>query len=33
MKSLKPKILRFASLPSTNTELARQASEGAGEGL
>src|SRR5687767_13635776 len=33
MKSLKPKLLRFDSLPSTNTELARQASEGAGEGL
>ena len=33
MKFLKPKILRFESLPSTNTELARQASEGAGEGL
>ena len=33
MKSFKPKILRFESLPSTNTELARQASEGAGEGL
>jgi BirA family biotin operon repressor/biotin-[acetyl-CoA-carboxylase] ligase len=33
MKSLKPKILRFESLPSTNTELARHASEGAGEGL
>jgi len=33
MKSLKPRILRFESLPSTNTELARQASEGAGEGL
>ena len=33
MKSLKPMILRFESLPSTNTELARQASEGAGEGL
>ena len=33
MKTLKPKILRFESLPSTNTELARQASEGAGEGL
>ena len=33
MKSLKPKVLRFESLPSTNTELARQASEGAGEGL
>jgi BirA family biotin operon repressor/biotin-[acetyl-CoA-carboxylase] ligase len=33
MKSLKPKVLRFESLPSTNTELARHASEGAGEGL
>ncbi len=33
MKHLKPRILRFESLPSTNTELARQASEGAGEGL
>jgi BirA family transcriptional regulator, biotin operon repressor / biotin---[acetyl-CoA-carboxylase] ligase len=33
MKTLKPKILRFESLPSTNTELARLASEGAGEGL
>src|SRR5688500_16180078 len=33
MKSLKPKILRCGSLPSTNTELARQASEGAVEGL
>ena len=33
MKSLKPRILRFESLPSTNTELARHASEGAGEGL
>src|SRR5215510_13717963 len=33
MKILKPRILRFESLPSTNTELARQASEGAGEGL
>jgi BirA family transcriptional regulator, biotin operon repressor / biotin---[acetyl-CoA-carboxylase] ligase len=33
MKSLKPKILRFESLPSTNTELARHASEGAPEGL
>ena len=33
MKAFKPKILRFESLPSTNTELARQASEGAGEGL
>jgi BirA family biotin operon repressor/biotin-[acetyl-CoA-carboxylase] ligase len=30
---LKPKILRFESLPSTNTELARMASEGAEEGL
>ena len=30
---LKPKILRFESLPSTNTELARMASEGAAEGL
>ena len=30
---LKPKILRFESLPSTNTELARLASEGAEEGL
>lgn len=33
MKLLKTKILRFESLPSTNTELARQASEGAVEGL
>jgi BirA family transcriptional regulator, biotin operon repressor / biotin---[acetyl-CoA-carboxylase] ligase len=33
MKLLKPRILRFESLPSTNTELARQASDGAGEGL
>lgn len=33
MKSLKPKVLRFESLPSTNTELARRASEGVGEGL
>jgi BirA family biotin operon repressor/biotin-[acetyl-CoA-carboxylase] ligase len=33
MKSLKPKILRFESLPSTNTDLARHASEGAGAGL
>ncbi len=33
MKLLKPKILRFESLPSTNTELARHASEGAVEGL
>ena len=29
----KPKVLRFESLPSTNTELARLASEGAAEGL
>jgi BirA family transcriptional regulator, biotin operon repressor / biotin---[acetyl-CoA-carboxylase] ligase len=33
MKLLKLKILRFESLPSTNTEVARQASEGAAEGL
>jgi len=33
MPFLKPKILRFESLPSTNTELARLASEGAEEGL
>ena len=33
MKVFKPRILRFESLPSTNTELARQASEGAAEGL
>jgi BirA family biotin operon repressor/biotin-[acetyl-CoA-carboxylase] ligase len=33
MTSFKPKVLRFESLPSTNTELARLASEGAGEGL
>jgi BirA family biotin operon repressor/biotin-[acetyl-CoA-carboxylase] ligase len=32
MAVLKPKILRFESLPSTNTELARMASEGAAEG-
>jgi BirA family transcriptional regulator, biotin operon repressor / biotin---[acetyl-CoA-carboxylase] ligase len=30
--SLKPTVLRFESLPSTNTELARLASEGAVEG-
>jgi BirA family transcriptional regulator, biotin operon repressor / biotin---[acetyl-CoA-carboxylase] ligase len=30
---LKPKVLRFESLPSTNTELAQRASEGAAEGL
>ena len=33
MKLLKPRVLRFESLPSTNTELARRASEGAAEGL
>jgi BirA family biotin operon repressor/biotin-[acetyl-CoA-carboxylase] ligase len=33
MTLLKPKVLRFDSLPSTNTELARMASEGAAEGL
>jgi BirA family transcriptional regulator, biotin operon repressor / biotin---[acetyl-CoA-carboxylase] ligase len=33
MAFLKPKVLRFESLPSTNTELARRASEGAAEGL
>ena len=33
MTLLKPKVLRFESLPSTNTELARMASEGAAEGL
>jgi len=33
MTLLKSKVLRFASLPSTNTELARLASAGAGEGL
>jgi BirA family biotin operon repressor/biotin-[acetyl-CoA-carboxylase] ligase len=33
MKSLQPKILRFDSLPSTNTEAARQAMAGADEGL
>ena len=33
MAVLKPKILRFESLPSTNTELARMASEGAAEGV
>ena len=33
MPFLKPKILRFESLPSTNTELARLASEGGEEGL
>jgi BirA family biotin operon repressor/biotin-[acetyl-CoA-carboxylase] ligase len=33
MPLLKPKVLRFESLPSTNTELARLASQGAEEGL
>ncbi|HJY31158.1 MAG TPA: biotin--[acetyl-CoA-carboxylase] ligase, partial [Pyrinomonadaceae bacterium] len=33
MTLLKPKLLRFESLPSTNTELARLASEGAAEGV
>ena len=33
MTVLKPKVLRFESLPSTNTELARLAAEGAVEGL
>ena len=33
MKPFKPRILRFESLPSTNTEVARLASEGAEEGL
>jgi BirA family transcriptional regulator, biotin operon repressor / biotin---[acetyl-CoA-carboxylase] ligase len=33
MTLLKPKVLRFESLPSTNSELARMASEGAAEGL
>ncbi|HEU4714391.1 MAG TPA: biotin--[acetyl-CoA-carboxylase] ligase [Pyrinomonadaceae bacterium] len=33
MKVFKPRILRFESLPSTNTELAREASAGAAEGL
>jgi BirA family transcriptional regulator, biotin operon repressor / biotin---[acetyl-CoA-carboxylase] ligase len=33
MTLLKPKVLRFESLTSTNTELARLASEGATEGL
>lgn len=33
MPLLKPKILRFESLPSTNTEMARLASEGAAEGV
>jgi BirA family biotin operon repressor/biotin-[acetyl-CoA-carboxylase] ligase len=33
MPFLHPKLLRFESLPSTNTELARLAAEGAQEGL
>ena len=33
MTLLKPKVLRYESLPSTNTELARLAAEGAAEGL
>jgi BirA family biotin operon repressor/biotin-[acetyl-CoA-carboxylase] ligase len=33
LQLLRPTILRFDSLPSTNTEAARQASLGAGEGL
>ena len=33
MAFLKPKVLRFESLPSTNTELARLAAEGAAEGV
>jgi BirA family biotin operon repressor/biotin-[acetyl-CoA-carboxylase] ligase len=33
MTLLKPKVLRYESLPSTNTELARMASEGAAEGV
>jgi len=33
MAVLKPKVFRFESLPSTNTELARLASEGAAEGV
>lgn len=33
MKLLKPRILRFESLPSTNTELARRAADGVDEGL
>src|ERR1041384_6256419 len=33
MTLLKPKVLRFESLPSTNTELSRLASEGAEEGV
>jgi BirA family biotin operon repressor/biotin-[acetyl-CoA-carboxylase] ligase len=33
MSNFQPKILRFDSLPSTNTEAARQAQQGAAEGL
>ena len=33
METLEPKILRFDSLPSTNTEAARRAMQGAEEGL
>src|SRR5262245_60447148 len=33
MKRLEPKILHYESLPSTNTEAARLALQGAGEGL
>src|SRR5262249_15045992 len=33
MTHLNPKVLRFESLPSTNTELSRLASEGAEEGV
>jgi BirA family transcriptional regulator, biotin operon repressor / biotin---[acetyl-CoA-carboxylase] ligase len=33
MKSFKPKVLRYESLPSTNTEAARLAALGADEGL
>jgi BirA family transcriptional regulator, biotin operon repressor / biotin---[acetyl-CoA-carboxylase] ligase len=33
MKGFQPKIIRFNSLPSTNTEAARQAIQGAEEGL
>ena len=33
MTILNPKVLRFESLPSTNTELARLATEGAAEGV
>ena len=33
MTLLRPKVLRYESLPSTNTELARLASEGAAEGV